>query len=710
MLPGAAETCTATYTTTQADLDAGRIVNTATATATAPNGDVLTRQSSVTVLASQGPAILLAKSPSITTFTGPGVPVTYTYVVTNTGNVTLTAVTVTDPMPGLSAVDCPISTIAPNAQVTCTASYTTTQANVDAGFVRNTATATGTPPSGLPNPTSQASAVIIAVRTPAIGVVKQASIASFSAPGTPVTYTYVVTNTGNVTLTAVNLADPLPGLSSVTCPTTTLSPGQSESCTATYTTTQADVDNGGVTNTATASGTPPTGTPVTGTSTVTIPATRTPAITIVKSADLGSFAAAGTLVNYTYLVTNTGNVSLASVGVTDPMPGLSPVTCPISTLAPGAFETCAATYTTTQADVDRGSITNIGTATGTPPSGPPVTAQSTVILPAAQAPAIGLAKSADVATVSAPGEVVTYTYEVTNSGNVTLTSVNVADAMQGLSAIDCKGVTTLAPGASVVCTASYTTTQADVDRGSITNTGTANGTPPTGSAVSDTSTVTIPTVENPAITLVKSASIASFSGPGVPVTYSYQVTNSGNVTLTSITVTDPHPGLSAIACPDSSLPPAASETCTATYTTTQADVDLGSITNIAIASGISPRGPPPVTAQSTVTIPANRTPSITLVKSATIPSFSAADTPVTYQYLVTNTGNVTLTSIIVTDPMPGLSPITCTVSTLSPGAFETCTATYTTTQADMDRGFIRNTGTASGIPPPEALSPRSRPW
>src|SRR4029077_17030733 len=95
--------------------------------------------------------------------------------------------------------------------------------------------------------------------------------------------------------------------------------------------------------------------------------------------------------------------------------------------------------------------------------------------------------------------------------------------------------------------------------------------------------------------------------------------------------------------------------------------------------------------------------SITLAKSATIPSFSAADTPVTYRYLVTNTGNVTLTSIIVTDPMPGLSPITCTVSTLSPGAFETCTATYTTTQADMDRGFIRNTGTASGIPPTGSL-------
>ena len=345
-------------------------------------------------MASQGPTILLAKTPSIPTFTGPGELVTYTYVVTNTGNVTLTAVNVSDPMPGLSAVDCPVSTLAPSAQVTCTATYTTTQADVDAGFVRNTATATGTPPSGLPNPTSPAFALVIAVRTPAIGVVKQASIASFSAPGTQVTYTYVVTNTGNVTLHSVNVADPLPGLSSVTCPTTTLAPGQSESCTATYTTTQADVDNGGVTNTATVSGTPPTGAPVTG----------------IDSHDPGdsdacdhdrqvgrsrSFATAGTLVNYTYLVTNSGNVSLTSVGVTDLLPGVSAGDLPDLDSRPRCLRDM------------RGRLHH-----DTGGRGPRqhhqhrhcerhaadrrlVTAQSTVILPAAQVPAIGLAKSAD---------------------------------------------------------------------------------------------------------------------------------------------------------------------------------------------------------------------------------------------------------------------------------------------------------------------------
>ena len=110
---------------------------------------------------------------------------------------------------------------------------------------------------------------------------------------------------------------------------------------------------------------------------------------MVKTASVPSFTAAGTSITYSYAVTNTGNVTLTSVDVTDPMPGLSAVNCPNSSLAPGASETCTATYTTTQADLDRGSVTNIGTASGTvASSGQTVTGSSTVTVPAIQGPAI----------------------------------------------------------------------------------------------------------------------------------------------------------------------------------------------------------------------------------------------------------------------------------------------------------------------------------
>ncbi len=180
---------------------------------------------------------------------------------------------------------------------------------------------------------------------------------------------------------------------------------------------------------------------------------------------------------------------------------------------------------------------------------------------------------------------------MTNTGNVTLTSVGVTDPMSGLSTISCGGVTDLGPGASITCTATYTTTQDDVDAGSIHNTGTATGSPRAGPNVSATSSVTIPATQTPAITLVKSASVTSFSAAGTSITYSYLVTNTGNVTLDPVGVTDPMTGLSSISCPDSTLTPAASETCTATYTTTQADVDQGSITNTGTATGTPPTGP-----------------------------------------------------------------------------------------------------------------------
>ena len=71
-----------------------------------------------------------------------GESVAYEFVVTNTGNVTLTAITVTDVLtapagPALTVV-CPVTTLAPAASTTCTATYTVTQADVDAGSIANT--------------------------------------------------------------------------------------------------------------------------------------------------------------------------------------------------------------------------------------------------------------------------------------------------------------------------------------------------------------------------------------------------------------------------------------------------------------------------------------------------------------------------------------------------------------------------------------------
>ena len=65
----------------------------------------------------------------------------------------------------------------------------------------------------------------------------------------------------------------------------------------------------------------------------------------------------------------------------------------------------------------------------------------------------------------------------------------------------------------------------------------------------------------------------------------------------------------------------------------------------------------------------------------------AGDT-ISYNYLVTNTGTTTMTGIGVTDNL--VASVSCPSPTLAPGAHETCTGSYTVTQADVDAGAVTN--------------------
>ncbi len=229
--------------------------------------------------------------------------------------------------------------------------------------------------------------------TPSITVDKAGSLADTDGDGVDsegdvITYTFTVENTGNVTLDPVAVTDPLPGLSAITCPSTSLTRGTSMDCTATYTLTQTDVDTGVVDNAVTVTGSPPSGPDVTDGDTESVPLTAAPSIGLDKTGSLADtdgngVDSEGDIVTYTFTVENTGNVTLDPFTVTDPLPGLSAITCPATTLAPGDDTDCTATYTLTQTDIDNGQVDNTATATGTPPTGPDVTDTDTESVPLA---------------------------------------------------------------------------------------------------------------------------------------------------------------------------------------------------------------------------------------------------------------------------------------------------------------------------------------
>jgi uncharacterized repeat protein (TIGR01451 family) len=789
---GQIATFTGTYTVAQADMDHGSIVDSAVATGTSPSNTPVTANSSpVTVDATQSPSLSIVKSASPKTVTRAGQLVFYTFTVTNTGNVTLSGVGVIDnpvsPAGGVTATcraqfnpprPCSGATarLVPGQRAIFTGIYRVTQADMDHGSIVDTSTTQGTTPTGGTVSDTSSTVTVGVAQFGALFISKSANPTTVSAAGQTIDYTFIVTNTGNVTLTGVGVTDnPVSPAGGVTAncqslsnpggacsgATTTLAVGQSAVFSGTYTVTQNDIDHLSVADTATAAGTTPSGASVNRDSNpVSVDVIQGPALSIEKSADPTTVTAAGQTVDYTFTVTNTGNETLTGVGVTDaPTPPAGGVTATCqslsnpagtcagatTTLAVGQSAVFTGTYTVTQADADNGSIADTATTQGTTPAGGTVDATSNpASVVVIQSGSLTLAKSADPSTVTAAGQTIDYTFTVINSGNVTLTGVGVTDVptapagvvtatCQSLSnpAGTCSGATTtLVPGQTAVFSGTYTVTQDDIDDGSIVDTATATGTPPAGPDVTAGADLVIVDAPNAAsLAIDKSADPTSVSAAGQTITYTFTVTNTGNVTLTGVGVTDnpvsPAGGVTAT-CQSLSNPAGTcagatttlavgqSAVFTGTYTVTQDDLDHGSIGDTATATGTTPTGGTVDGDSNPVSVDANQTPALSIAKSATPMTVAMVGQTIDYTFTVTNTGNVTLTDVGVTDnPAAPAGAVTATCQSLSnpagacsgaaitlvPGQTATFTGTYTVTLTDLTHGSIADTATATGAPP-----------
>ncbi|MBT8205345.1 MAG: gliding motility-associated C-terminal domain-containing protein, partial [Eudoraea sp.] len=338
--------------------------------------------------------------------------------------------------------------------------------------------------------------------------------------GETISYTFIVTNTGNITLGNITVTDPLVTVSGG--PLSSLEPGQSDSSTftAVYTITEEDVQNGSFANSATVTASVPDGEPISSLSddpddptdrdidgdgnpddpTVTDfgePPLAMPGITLQKTDTFndengdGIFQA-GETISYTFIVTNTGNVTLGNIEVTDPLVTVSGG--PLASLEPGATDstTFTASYTLTQDDIENGSFSNSAFVMADVPDGEPISSLSddpddttdqdsdgdgnpddptvTII---EQIGSVSLLKAADSPTFSVQGEIVTYTLTVINTGNLILQNLVVTDP----NAVITGGtpISVLNPGESAEVTAEHQITLQDLERGVFINTATVDG-------------------------------------------------------------------------------------------------------------------------------------------------------------------------------------------------------------------------------------------
>jgi len=413
-----------------------------------------------------------------------------------------------------------------------------------------------------------------------------------SSVGDVVTYTYTVRNVGNVMLTNVTVTDD--SLTVVGGPILSLAPGASDSTTftATLMVTRELLHAGTHTNTATGTGTSPAGTIVTDTCTQTVHFIQTPAIDVVKVGPPGISTTIGDLVPYFYKVRNVGNVTLTNVTVTDG--SLTVNGGPIPSLAPGAYDdtTFTVLLTVSQELLNAKTHTNTATATGTAPDGTTVTdtcTQKAFFIPS---PAIDVVKmyawtSGNGANV---GDVVTYTYWVRNIGDLPLEA-----HLEDKSFTVIGDPTEIYPvhGGGPKSTYFHATlelTQDLLDAGTHTNIASAAGIYGLSIQAVDYDTQIVMFIVTPAIDVVKTYAWTTGDGSGIGdvVTYTYTVTNVGNVTLTNVTVTDP--SVTIIGGPISSLAPGASDstTFTATLTVTHELLYTGTHTNTATATGTAP--------------------------------------------------------------------------------------------------------------------------
>lgn len=172
---------------------------------------------------------------------------------------------------------------------------------------------------------------------------------------------------------------------------------------------------------------------------------------------------------------------------------------------------------------------------------------------------------------------------------------------------------------------------------------------------------------------------------GDKIVYTFTISNTSDVTLTNITIDDPK--VDIIGGPLESLAPGETDstTFTAEYVLTQEDIDAGSFTNVAIVKGEFNDTEIEATDEDVQIF--TQVSGISILKEAVEDTYSVVGDVLNYTITVTNTGNLQLTNVTISDPLTGFEE---TIPNLVPGQSVVFETRYVVQAEDLIAGSVYN--------------------
>ena len=324
------------------------------------------------------------------------------------------------------------------------------------------------------------------------------------------------------------------------------------------------------------------------------------------------------------------------------------------------------------------------------------------------------------------GETITYKITVTNTGNLTAKNIQVTDSLSANEGQVIATIDSLAPGASQEIPFAYVVTEQDILNGKVVNEAAAKGEtddpdkkPEGGDEKEDETDDVDATLE---VVKTSNKQEGQLAGLGETIEYTITVTNKGNVAYRNVKVDDELTGLHETIA---ELGVGKSESFTTTYTVTEEDILKGHVRNVATAKGAdvpdpkNPDDPKKPTGEDEQDDPTDEPDaSLTVVKRLTNrPNkgyFTLGETA-EFDVVVTNTGNVTLKNIRLTEMLEGAEFVTgegytvkngqAVIEELKPGQEDgdgqsvTVKATYTIQTKDLGMGVLKNIVAGEGEGP-----------